>query len=115
MAAKEPKIIETSEVSVGSIAFVKLPGNPDLGYKWRLNREKSRGLDLVKVEKIGWLKGQQKLSIFAEARSRLNVLLTGKAAGQADVAFDYYKSFGGRMISRTSIIRVTVTPKLANQ
>lgn len=114
-AGKEPEIIETSEVSVGDIAFVKLPGNPDLGYKWRVNREKSRGLDRVKVEKIGWLKAPQERALFAEARSRLNVLLTGMAAGQADVAFDYYRSFGGRVISKTSIVRVTVRPRPADQ
>lgn len=114
-AGKEPEIINTSEVSVGDIAFVKLPGNPDLGYKWRLNREMSRGLERVAVEKIGWLKQPQERSLFAKARSRLNVLLTGKSAGQADIAFDYYRYFGGRIISKTSIVRVNVKPKLANQ
>lgn len=114
-AQKVPEVIQTSEVTVGDISFVKLPGNPDLGYKWRVNRERSRGLDRVKVEKIGWLKAPQERALFAEARSRLNVLLTGKSAGQADVAFDYYRSFGGRIISRTSIVRVTVKPKAENQ
>lgn len=115
LAEREPDIIATSEIAVGDISFVKLPGNPDLGYKWRLNSEKSRGLEFVQVDKIGWLKGQQKRSLFAEARSRLNILLTGKAAGQAEVAFDYYKYFGGRLISRTSFIQVTVKPKSSKQ
>ena len=115
LAQKVPEVIKTSEVTVGGIAFVKLPGNPDLGYKWRVNPERSRGLERVKVEKIGWLKAPQERALFAEARSRLNVLLTGQAAGQADVAFDYYRSFGGRVISKTSIVRVTVKPRVSEK
>ncbi len=111
IAGDGPRVIETRQVMVGDKTFVKLTGNPDLGYKWRLNKSKSAGLDHVKVDVIGWLKVGKDTSMFADNRSRLNVLLTGKAAGRSEIAFDYYRMFRGREVSRTSVVQVTVMPK----
>ena len=87
-AAEDPQIILTSETKVGEVVFVKLPGNPQEGYKWRLNKELSKGLDLVSVDQIGWLMAPKVKSMFYQPKSVLNVSVRARASGQADLAFD---------------------------
>jgi hypothetical protein len=40
----------------------------------------------------------------------MNVSISGKAAGEANFAFDYYRRVGGRIVSKTSVVRVIVKP-----
>jgi len=115
LAAKQPKIIQTSETKVGEMLFIKLPGNPKAGYKWRLNKDLSSGLDLVTVDQIGWLMAPKGRSMFFQTQSVLNVSVLAKASGQADLAFDYYRRIGGRTLSSTSMVRVIIKPTLASQ
>ena len=114
-AANQLKIIQTSETKVGEILFIKLPGNPKAGYKWRLNKDLSTGLDLVTVDQIGWLMAPEGRSMFFQTQSVLNVSVQAKASGQADLAFDYYRQVGGRTLSSTSMVRVIIKPTLARQ
>ncbi|MFQ5625436.1 MAG: hypothetical protein ACE5FM_02150 [Methyloligellaceae bacterium] len=115
VCAKVLKIIETVEASAGGVVFVKLPGDPSVGYKWRLNKNLSTGLDLVEVDQLGWLVPKRRSIFFRvqRARSVQNIAVRAKAAGQADLAFDYYRRLGGRTYSRTSIVRVIIAPKPA--
>ena len=113
--AKELKIIQTSETKVGEVLFLKLPGNPKAGYKWRLNKELSTGLDLVSVDQIGWLIVGERKSMFFSSQSALNVAVRAKAAGRADLAFDYYRRISGNTFSKTSLVRVIIRPTLARQ
>lgn len=115
LAAKELKIMQTSEARVGELVFIKLPGNPQAGYKWRLNKEKSKGLNLVSVDLIGWLMAPEKKSMFFQKQSLMNVSVKTKASGQADLAFDYFRRIGGRMVASTSLVRVIIKPTLASQ
>ena len=117
LCAKEFKIIQTLEAKAGGLMFLKLPGNPSVGYKWRLNKKLSKGLNLVEVDQLGWLV-QQRRSIFfrvQRAQGVQNIAVWAKAAGQADLAFDYYRRMGGRTYSRTSIVRVIIRPKSATR
>lgn len=114
-AGEIPKLVKT-EVTVGEIAFLKLPGNPKAGYKWRFNREQSSGLDLVEVNIVGWLMARKDVSmLFNNEEDRLNVALKGKAEGQAKLAFDYYRRFIGRIVSQTSTVQVDVKPRAASR
>lgn len=113
--AKEPKIIQTLETMPGEIVFLKLPGNPSAGYKWKLNKNLSTGLDLVKVDEVGWLMAQKGRSMFFQSQSMLNVAVRPKTAGQADLAFDYFRRIAGRTYTKTSIVRVIIKPRLATQ
>ncbi len=115
IAADEPNIILTSETKVGEVVFLKLPGNPQVGYKWRLNKELSTGLDLVSVDQIGWLMAPKGRSMFFQQRSVLNVVVRAKAAGQAQLAFDYYRRYSGYTYSKTSMVRVIIKPTLVSQ
>jgi predicted secreted protein len=114
-AAEDPQIILTSETKVGDVVFVKLPGNPQEGYKWRLNKELSTGLDLVSVDQIGWLMAPKVKSMFYQPKSVLNVSVRARASGQADLAFDYYRKYSGYTYSKTSMVRVIIKPTLTNQ
>ncbi|GBE43367.1 chagasin family peptidase inhibitor I42 [bacterium BMS3Bbin10] len=113
--AKKTRIIQTLETRTGEIVFLKLPGNPSVGYKWRLNKDLSKGLDLVKVDEIGWFMAQKGRSMFFQEQSMLNVAVRALSAGQADLAFDYYRRMGGRTYTRTSIVRVVIKPPPATQ
>jgi len=114
-AAEDPQIILTSETKVGDVVFVKLPGNPQEGYKWRLNKELSTGLDLVSVDQIGWLMAPKVKSMFYQPKSVLNVAIRARASGQAQLAFDYYRRYSGYTYSKTSMVRVIIKPTLARQ
>jgi len=114
VCAKEPKIIRTVEAKAGGIMFLKLPGDPSVGYKWRLNKKLSKGLNLVEVLQLGWLV-QKRRSFFIRAQSVQNIAVRTKTAGQADLAFDYYRRMAGQTYSRTSIVRVIIEPRLATQ
>ncbi len=114
-AAEDPQIILTSETKVGDVVFVKLPGNPQEGYKWRLNKELSTGLDLVSVDQIGWLMAPKVKSMFYQPKSVLNVAIRARASGQAQLAFDYYRRHSGYTYSKTSMVRVIIKPTLARQ
>ena len=64
MAAEELPIIQTSDIKIGEITFLKLPGDPQAGYKWRLDKELSKGLNLFLVDQIGWLIAPEEKSMF---------------------------------------------------
>ena len=113
--AKEPKIIQTHEMILGETLFLKLPGSPSVGFKWRLNKSVSKGLDLVKVNEVGWLMAQKGRSMFFQAQSMLNVAVDALSAGEADLAFDYFRRIGGRTYTKTSIVRIVIKPRLAAQ
>ena len=104
------KLLETQETRAGEIIFVKLPGNPAIGYKYRLNRNLSSGLHLVKVHLLGWLMTSKSQTIFSRRRDVLNVAIQAKSPGQVDLAFDYYRRIGGRTRTSTSMVRVIIKP-----
>lgn len=114
-SARPPKLIDTQETHVGEILFFKLPGDPSAGYKWRFNEQFSTGLHLVDVDQIGWLLARKGQSMFFKKQSAMNVAVRTMAAGEAILAFDYYRSIGGRTITKTSIIRIFIKPRLASQ
>ena len=99
------------KTSVGQLVMLKLPGNPRAGYKWQLNKEKSKGLKLVTVDQIGWIMAPEARSMFFTKASILNVGVTGLKAGEADLAFDYYRTWGTHTSVRTSIVKVIVAPQ----
>ncbi len=115
VTAKPPKIIDTQESQVGEIVFFKLPGDPKAGYKWRFNKEFSTGSNLVDVNQLGWLMAEKGKSMFFQQQSKMNVAVRTKAAGQADLAFDYSRKLGGRTYTKTVIVRILIKPQLAAQ
>ena len=115
VSAKPPKIIDTQESQVGEIVFFKLPGDPGKGYKWQFNKDLSTGTNLVDVTQLGWLMADKVKSMFFQQQSKMNVAVRTKAAGQADLAFDYSRKLGGRTYTKTVIVRIIIKPQLAAQ
>lgn len=104
-AAIAPKIIQTHEAKVGDMVFIKLPGRPEYGYKWRLNPKMSDGLELVSVKVVGWLVAPNK-----NQKSQMNIMVTAKMSGEARLAFDYYRIREGRYDTHTSLVQFVVKP-----
>lgn len=109
------KVVETTESRVGEIVFLKLPGSPDIGYKYRLNRELSSGLHLVKVDLLGWLMTSKSKTIFFRRRDVMNIAVRMLASGEASLAFDYYRSIAGRTRTSRSLVRVIIKPSKKRQ
>jgi hypothetical protein len=107
---KKIKLTQTQETKAGEILFIKLPGNPSIGYKYRLNRELSSGLHLVRVDFLGWLMTSKSQTIFFRRRDVMNVAVHTIAPGRAELAFDYYRNISGRRRTSTSLVRVDITP-----
>ena len=109
--ASEPHEIEQShDARVGEQLFLKLPGDPDQGYKWRFNAEASKGANLVSVDQLGWFIAKKGASMFFQEKSVLNVAVHAKATGRADLAFDYYRHTGERLFTKTRYFRINIRP-----
>lgn len=104
------KLISTEEIKAGEILFIKLPGNPNIGYKYRLNKELSSGLHLVEVDFLGWLMTSKSQTIFFRKRDVMNVAVHTKDPGEAELAFDYYRKISGRTRSSTKLVRIKIKP-----
>ena len=113
--AKELRVVQTLQTTVGEIIFVKLPGNPEAGYEWRFNEGLSKGLDLVKVDVLGWLVAGKARSFFFRPKTVMNIAIRPKASGAADLAFEYSRELGGRTYAKTSIVRGIIAPKSSTQ
>ena len=108
--AAKSKLPESVATSVGETVMVKLPGNPRAGYKWQVNKKKSKNLDLITVQQVGWLLAPEGRSYFFDQPSVLNFSVKGKAAGEAEIAFDYFRTSGAIYRVQSAIVKVFVKP-----
>lgn len=110
-AAAAPAVPEVMKLSVGEVVMFKLPGNRRAGYTWALNMKSSRGLELVSVDEIGWIMAPEAMTIFQRKKpSVINFAVRATAAGEADLAFDYFRSWGNRVAIKSRTLRVIVGP-----
>ena len=73
----------------------------------------SENLDLVAVDPIGWQirpKSQRSSLFFQGDPATMNYSVLPKHAGEADLAFDYYRNWGNRAQMKTKTIRVVIKP-----
>lgn len=109
-AAMQPD--EERRAHVGEVLLLKLEGNRDAGYRWSFNREASRGADLVTVDQVAWNKRHTGTSIFFAPPAVLTIAVVAKAPGEADLAFDYVRTWGKKPLVRTHVVRVIIGPKV---
>ena len=102
------KLVDTLETKAGEVLFLKLPGNPNIGYKYKLNRELSAGLHLVEIDFIGWLMTSKSQTLFFRKRDVMNIAVRAIAPGEAELAFDYYRNFSGRTRVSTTLVRINI-------
>lgn len=107
-AEPEAKVDEVQHARVGETLLLKFPGNRDGGYQWTLNEGQSRGTDLVQVEEVGWVIARDQGSLLFPQLPVLSISVLGKAPGQADLAFDYYRSWGNRPFIKSKVVRVVI-------
>ncbi len=102
---------ETRQARVGEMLILRLPGNREGGFRWRIVREKSVGLENVEVKPIGWTtKPDSQKSMFFRELPIMSVSVLPKSAGQAKIAFEYYRIYHTRpnFQPRTKFVRVHI-------
>jgi predicted secreted protein len=85
----------TRNERLGNSWEFELQGNPSTGYHWELNPTASSGLDLVKVESLGYASGSGKPGMVG-APAPFVFRLTCVKAGTAQLIFDYIGPTGKR-------------------
>jgi predicted secreted protein len=65
-----------------------LEGNPSTGYRWELNQSQSTGLDLVKIESLGYVSAKAKPGLVG-APAPFAFRITCIKAGSAHLMFGY--------------------------
>ncbi|MGE0612869.1 MAG: protease inhibitor I42 family protein [Hyphomicrobiales bacterium] len=111
-----PALAEPSDIRharVGEVVMLKLPGNPKAGYRWQLSSANSRGLDLVKVDQLGWILSEEGRSMFFKQESLLNVAVHANAPGTADITFEYWRATAAPLLIRSTTTRVVIAAKSA--
>ncbi len=82
---------ENLTITLGKTLVLKLKGKAGPDFRWRLNKTKSSGLELVDIEKIGWtLKPNDHTSLFGTS-GILRIAVTSKNPGRAWLVFDYLR------------------------
>jgi len=102
---------ETRQARVGEMLILRLPGNREGGFRWRIDRKKSTGLENVEVKPIGWMtKPNSQKSMFFRELPVMSISVLPKSAGQAKIALEYYRIYHTRpnFQPRTKFVRVHI-------
>ena len=92
--------------------ILRFPENRAARYRWRLNKKRSSGLELVEANQLASTipSGTAGTSIFFKNPSILSISVRPKAQGNAKLAFDYLRTWGNRPFVKTHFFDVTVNP-----
>jgi predicted secreted protein len=77
-------------------------GNPSTGYAWRLDAATSDGLDLIKLESLGYASGKKRPGMVG-APAPFRFRITCIKPGTADLWFKYVGPTGKRSRSRHEV------------
>jgi predicted secreted protein len=83
---------------IGNSYEFEMEGNPSTGYKWKLNAQASTGLDVVKVEALGYGKAKSR-KVGAPAIFIFRITCIG--SGFARLQFDYVSPGSNRKVARS--------------
>lgn len=99
---------ETLQVMVGATQTIELDGNPSTGYSWVLDAAASENADLVTVADQGYAAAAaepgKRPVLGAPKTQRFEV--TGVAAGEAKLKFNYVRSTGDAAKSVDVVVEV---------
>ncbi len=56
-------------VQVGKSFIINVPGKVSIEYRWQINKQKSKGLKLIKISHIGWVYPTEDASNTAKAKT----------------------------------------------
>ncbi len=102
---------ETRQARVGEMLILRLPGNREGGFRWRIDRKKSTGLENVEVKPIGWMtKPNSQKSMFFRELPVMSISVLPKSAGKAKIALEYYRIYHTRpnFQPRTKFVQVHI-------
>ena len=99
---------ETLQVMVGATTTIELDGNPSTGYSWVLDAAGSANAELVSLADQGYAAAVpepgKRPVLGAPKKQRFEV--TGVAAGEAKLKFDYVRSTGEAAKSVDVVVEV---------
>lgn len=82
----------SKQTTVGEPLVLHLEGKPKMGYAWRVNVEKSHGLELVKLDRMGWtFSNERRGSGNFTKPGTLRYAVHPKQAGSALIVFEYFR------------------------
>lgn len=82
----------SKQTTVGEPLVLHLEGKPKMGYAWRINAKKSHGLDLIKLDRMGWtFSNEQRGSGNSTKPGTLRYAVHPKQAGSALIVFEYFR------------------------
>lgn len=101
----------TKQTRVNQPIVLHLPGKPKRGYEWRINAERSQGLDLVTLDPMGW-------SFESERRGSENFTKPGvlryavrpKKVGRAVLILEYFRPESAASASAERRIEINILP-----
>ena len=101
---------EQIKAQVGEMLIVRLPGQPDSGYKWRMNVAESHGQDLVLVRELGWTYKEVRGSFTVRHVGILRYTVETKAPGKALLIFEYLRSVPEPPPGRRRMFEIDIAP-----
>ena len=102
----------SKQTTVGEPVVLHLEGKPKMGYAWRINAKKSRGLDLVKLDRMGWTFSNERRGSGSFTKpGTLRYAVHPKQAGSALIVFEYFRKEADASPSASWQYAIDIQPK----
>lgn len=98
------------KVTIAENLVLRLEGKPAMGFVWRLDPERSSGLDLVSVDRLGWSFAAGRGSASFTKPGVLRYLVVGQRVGTASLVFEYRRKVETASPSAYWTYEVEITP-----
>ena len=99
------------QARVNEPIVLHLPGQPKRGYEWRINAERSQGLDLVTFDPMGWShKGERRGSESFTKPGVLRYAVRPRKAGKAVLILEYFRPESGASASAERRYEIDILP-----
>lgn len=104
------------QATVGVPLFLHLNGTPKRGNFWQLNADKSSGLGLIRLERLGWtFAAAQRGSASFTKPGILRYAVRPRRAGSTVLAFEYFRKEPGASASAIWKYRIDILPRTASR
>jgi len=97
---------EAIRLVVGATKTISLEENPSTGFRWQINTAQSANFGAVRLNDLGYRRGSRQL-IGAPGVHRWRI--KGRAAGNAQIVFDYARSWEHVAPAKRHTVRVEIT------
>ncbi len=102
----------SKQTTVGEPLVLHLEGKPKMGYGWRINAKKSRGLDLIKVDRMGWTFSNERPGSGSFTKpGTLRYAVHPQQAGSALIVFEYFRKESNASPSASWQYAIDIRPR----